>query len=124
MSPNDIEEPDKDFMVVAIDLMSSVVEGLGSNVAGLLDSPNPMDSSMSSGAGIVPLLLQCMRDIQPEVRQSSFALLGDLTKACFNLLQPHVGEIMPILSENLVPELISVCNNATWAIGEIAMKMG
>jgi len=27
----------------------------------------------------------------PEVRQSSFALLGDLTKACFQHVQPHVG---------------------------------
>lgn len=34
------------------------------------------------------------------------------------------GEYMPILSLNLNPEFISVCNNATWAIGEIAVKMG
>lgn len=31
---------------------------------------------------------------------------------------------MPILGTNLNPELISVCNNATWAIGEIAVQMG
>lgn len=31
---------------------------------------------------------------------------------------------MPILGLNLNPEFISVCNNATWAIGEIAMQMG
>ena len=31
---------------------------------------------------------------------------------------------MPILGANLNPEYISVCNNATWAIGEIAIKMG
>lgn len=31
---------------------------------------------------------------------------------------------MPILGANLNPEFISVCNNATWAIGEIAMQMG
>ena len=27
----------------------------------------------------------------PEVRQSSFALLGDLTKACFQHVKPHTG---------------------------------
>jgi len=27
----------------------------------------------------------------PEVRQSSFALLGDLTKACYQHVQPHIG---------------------------------
>ena len=34
------------------------------------------------------------------------------------------GEIMPILSKNLDLEPISVCNNATWAIGEISIKTG
>lgn len=33
-------------------------------------------------------------------------------------------QIMPIVSQNLKPEFISVCNNATWAIGEMAVKMG
>lgn len=31
---------------------------------------------------------------------------------------------MPILGLNLNPEFISVCNNATWAIGEISMQTG
>lgn len=100
----------------------------------------------------------------PEVRQSSFALLGDLTKACFQHVKPCIGmwlhifpdtfsisfisvylqeltffffklfvclcylsflaNFMPILGTNLNPELISVCNNATWAIGEISIQMG
>jgi hypothetical protein len=34
------------------------------------------------------------------------------------------GEFMQVLSVNLNPEFISVCNNATWAIGEIAVKSG
>jgi len=34
------------------------------------------------------------------------------------------AEFMPILGLNLNPEYISVCNNATWAIGEIAIKLG
>ena len=28
----------------------------------------------------------------PEVRQSSFALLGDLTKACFEHVKPCIGK--------------------------------
>jgi len=31
---------------------------------------------------------------------------------------------MPMLGANLNPEHISVCNNATWAIGELAIKAG
>ena len=60
----------------------------------------------------------------PEVRQSSFALLGDLTKACYVHVHPCIPEFMPILSGNLNPEYISVCNNATWAAGEISVKLG
>ncbi|XP_016430476.1 transportin-1 [Sinocyclocheilus rhinocerous] len=64
------------------------------------------------------------QDKMPEVRQSSFALLGDLTKACFQHVKPCIANFMPILGTNLNPELISVCNNATWAIGEISIQMG
>ena len=60
----------------------------------------------------------------PEVRQSSFALLGDLTKACFRHVHPCIPEFMPILAQNLYTEHISVCNNATWAAGEISVKLG
>lgn len=31
------------------------------------------------------------QDTMPEVRQSSFALLGDLTKACFPHVKPCIG---------------------------------
>nr|CAD7570636.1 unnamed protein product [Timema californicum] len=33
-------------------------------------------------------------------------------------------DFLPILGQNLNPEFISVCNNATWAIGEISVKLG
>ena len=70
------------------------------------------------------LLYQCVQDPMPEVRQSSFALLGDLTKACFIHVHPHIPQFMPILAQNLFTEHISVCNNATWAAGEISVKLG
>lgn len=100
-------------MIVALDLLSGLAEGLNGNMEGLIISSN-----------IMHLLFQCMQDQMPEVRQSSFALLGDLTKACFPHVKPCVPEFMPILGQNLKPEYISVCNNATWAIGEIAVKLG
>jgi len=37
-------------------------------------------------------MLLFLKDPMPEVRQSSFALLGDLTKACFQHVKPHVGK--------------------------------
>uniref|UniRef100_A0A8C3BLU3 Transportin-1 n=1 Tax=Cairina moschata TaxID=8855 RepID=A0A8C3BLU3_CAIMO len=111
--PDQYEAPDKDFMIVALDLLSGLAEGLGCHVEQLVARSN-----------IMTLLFQCMQDTMPEVRQSSFALLGDLTKACFVHVKPCIAEFMPILGTNLNPEFISVCNNATWAIGEICMQMG
>uniref|UniRef100_A0A3P8RH61 Transportin-1 n=1 Tax=Astatotilapia calliptera TaxID=8154 RepID=A0A3P8RH61_ASTCA len=111
--PEQYEAPDKDFMIVALDLLSGLAEGLGGTIEQLVARSN-----------ILTLMYQCMQDKMPEVRQSSFALLGDLTKACFQHVKPCIADFMPILGTNLNPELISVCNNATWAIGEISIQMG
>jgi len=112
-SPEQFEAPDKDFMIVALDLLSGLAEGLNGFIEKLIANSN-----------ILQLLYQCMQDPMPEVRQSSFALLGDLTKACFQHVSPFVSDFLPLLGQNLNPELISVCNNATWAIGEISVKLG
>uniref|UniRef100_A0AAQ6ILE1 Transportin-1 n=1 Tax=Anabas testudineus TaxID=64144 RepID=A0AAQ6ILE1_ANATE len=111
--PDQYEAPDKDFMIVALDLLSGLAEGLGGTIEQLVARSN-----------ILTLMYQCMQDKMPEVRQSSFALLGDLTKACFQHVKSCIADFMPILGTNLNPELISVCNNATWAIGEISIQMG
>ncbi|XP_026462930.1 transportin-1-like [Ctenocephalides felis] len=112
-SPEQFEAPDKDFVIVALDLLSGLAEGLDGHIEKLVVNSN-----------IMQLLFQCMQDPMPEVRQSSFALLGDLTKACFQHVLPCISEFLPILGQNLNPEHISVCNNATWAIGEISVKLG
>lgn len=107
------EMPNKDFMIAALDLLSGLAEGLKGSITDLVASSN-----------IIDLTLQCIVDSLPEVRQSSFALLGDLTKACFDLVRPHIPQIMTPLAQNLQYEHVSVCNNASWAIGEIAVRMG
>lgn len=43
-------------------------------------------------------MLGCIQDPMPEVRQSSFALLGDLTKACFQHVKPYIGKHMHSLT--------------------------
>lgn len=107
------EMPNKDFMIAALDLLSGLAEGLKEAITDLVATSN-----------IIDLTLQCMVDSLAEVRQSSFALLGDLTKACFSLVRPRIPEIMTPLALNLQYEHVSVCNNATWAIGEIAVHLG
>ena len=85
----------------------------GSNIDGLVERSN-----------LLALLERCAQDPVTEVRQSSFALLGDLTKACFRHVHKHLSFFLPLLTQNLQPHHVSVCNNAIWAIGEIAIQIG
>ncbi len=86
---------------------------LGSNIDSLVERSN-----------LLSLLERCAQDPMAEVRQSSFALLGDLTKACFHHVRKHLNFFLPLLTQNLNPQHVSVCNNAIWAIGEIAVQIG
>ena len=58
------------------------------------------------------------------MRQSAFALLGDLSKTCPAIVQPSIAQLMPVVVANLEPGYVSVCNNAAWAAGEMAVKLG
>ncbi|KAI1726802.1 HEAT-like repeat domain-containing protein [Ditylenchus destructor] len=107
------DQPDKDFLIVALDLLSELTEALREYIDPLVASSN-----------LVQLLFVCAQDSTNEVRQSSFALLGDLAKACYAHLQPSVHQFIPILAQNLNPENVSVCNNSIWALGEISLKIG
>lgn len=120
--PENFAEPEKDFVIVALDLLSAVAEGVG-----------PAIESLISGSDILPLMLHYATCPQDEVRQSTFALIGDYAKSCFVHLKPflagadkngQIGGFLPILAQNLEPNKVPVCNNATWAIGEIAMRLG
>lgn len=62
-NPTQFESPDKDFMIVALDLLSGLAEGLDVHIESLVMSSN-----------IMQLLYQCMQDSMPEV--SYFLLLS------------------------------------------------
>ncbi|KAG5526843.1 hypothetical protein RHGRI_032939 [Rhododendron griersonianum] len=107
---------DKEFVVCSLDLLSGLVEGLGSGI-----------ESLVSQSSLKDLLLQCCMDDAPDVRQSAFALLGDLARVCPVHLHPRLSEFLEVASKQLntpkLKETISVANNACWAIGEFAVKV-
>jgi hypothetical protein len=107
------EQPDKDFIVCSLDLISGIIEALGPQVEPLIAQPN-----------VLALLKKCMQDRDYDVRQSSFGVVGDLAKTVINLLRPVLHEYMPILIKSLASNSTPVANNASWAIGEIAMQIG
>jgi transportin-1 len=107
-----IEMPDREFVVSALDMLSGLADGLEGAVEPFVANTN-----------ILQLVGEAIKDEASDIRQSAFAFIGDLAKTCITHLRPFVPLYMPLMVLNLVPHPVSVCNNATWAIGEIAVKV-
>ena len=73
---------------------------------------------------LLKLMLVCLQDSFPELRQSAFALTGDLCKSCIQFITPVAPQLIEIILRNLDYDYPMVCNNASWTIGELAIKVG
>ncbi|KAF8637781.1 hypothetical protein AX17_002572 [Amanita inopinata Kibby_2008] len=115
----DFDEPDKSFLVVALDLLSGLTQGLGMALEPLINRTQPH---------LLSLLTICLKHPQAPVRQSAYALVGDMAMSCFVILRPHMPGIMQELILQLDPEpkveFISASNNAAWSVGEVALRYG
>jgi transportin-1 len=102
--------------VCALDAVSSLVDALRTSLDAIIASPPLRDW----------VFLVCV-DANPCVRQSGFALMGDLAKfqpahlmatlqrcleVCCAALQP----------DQLQPECMKACTNAGWSIGELVIR--
>lgn len=119
----DLEEPDKDFLITSLDTVGGVVQAL--------DPAQTRKLLSSSSPNLFDLLPLCLQDTNADVQQSAFALLGDTAIHLFEDLQPHLPIIMPILLSRLSRSASTkeaakrgypVMNNACWSCGEIAMR--
>ena len=104
---------------MALDLLSGLTQGLGMALEPYINASNP---------NLLDLLTICLKHPQAPVRQSAYALVGDLAMHCFPLLRPKMPQIMQELVQQLDPEpkveFISACNNAAWSVGEVALRYG
>jgi transportin-1 len=120
-----LDSPDKDFLVTSLDLLSAIVQALdGEQSAALVAGSDPQ---------LFDLLQFCLEDPGSDVRQSSYALLGDCAKYVFPQLQPFLPTLLPILIRQLdlasiLQEQINtdfnIVNNACWSSGEISVQYG
>lgn len=122
---NNFDQPDKDFLVTSLDLLSAIIQ--------CLEDDKAQQLVKDAQPAFFELLNLCMGDPADEVRQSAYALLGDCAKYVYPQLQAHLPSIFPILLrqldfDNIVDEEIdgyfSVINNACWSAGEIAIQHG
>lgn len=115
--PDLYDEPEPSFVVVALDLMSGMCQGLGANINDLVNN---------FGISTVDLMTTSIRHPVPSIRQSALALLGDIAIAAFPLIQSHLTQVLPLVINEIqvqpAYDCVSVCNNATWAVGEIALQ--
>ncbi|GAB7358975.1 hypothetical protein MBLNU230_g5049t1 [Neophaeotheca triangularis] len=116
------EQPDKDFLVTSLDLLSSIVQAL--------DEPRANELTLDASPNMFELLAYCMKDANNDVRQSAYALLGDCAIYVFPQLQPYLPTLLELLIIQLDlstakrdPETaFRVINNACWSCGEISMR--
>ncbi|KAI8866819.1 Transportin-PC [Ramicandelaber brevisporus] len=109
--------PEMDYVIVALDLICGIVQALGPAAESLVASGNGQ---------LLELLKICLRDPNPEVRQSAYGLLGDLTTTCFAHVRRHVPDLLKLMLDALtINPLVNlnVTNNVAWAAGEIAVQM-
>ncbi|KAL8831847.1 MAG: hypothetical protein Q9191_000636 [Dirinaria sp. TL-2023a] len=118
-----MDKPNKDFLVTSLDLLSAVIQAL--------DARRSKELVTSSQPNFFELLMFCMEDPSNDVRQSSYALLGDCAVKVFAELQPFLESVFPMLIKQLDLDSVQdedidtgfgVINNACWSCGEIAMK--
>lgn len=113
-----IEAPEKDFMVTSLDLIDGLIQGF---------EQHSVDLIKQNDTDLVKLLLMCFEDYTDDVRQSAYALLGDL--AIFVLdatISPHLQQILVCIGHEINNRTYSsypVCNNAIWALGEIYLRL-
>lgn len=117
------DAPEKDFIVTSIDLLDGLVQGLAHHFAELAGS---QAASNSDDHSFIRLLLTCFDDTNDDVRQSAYALLGDLSIYLLDaLVLPNLHEVMVNIGLEITNNnynSIPACNNAVWALGEIVMR--
>jgi HEAT repeat protein len=119
----DLDQPDEDFLVTSLDLLSAIIQALDNDKASKLVA--------NAQPTFFELMALCMGDQSDAVQQSAYALLGDCAKYVFEQLKPFLPNIMPVVIKRLdmdtildeeVDNSFSVVNNACWSVGEIALQ--
>lgn len=114
----ELDEPDKYFLVVALDLLAGLTQGLNFEIEPLVAQSTP---------NLFSLLMICLKHLQAPVRQSAYALVRALAMGCFAILRPYIPAIMAEIILQLGPDSkveIGPLITAVRALGEVALCYG
>lgn len=103
---------------------STASSSASTTTSSTLAFPNNSSSSTSRAKMMLTLLFVCMKDERQDIRQSAFALLGELARAKLPSMVGKLGEYLKCAVRGLDRQYMSVANNAAWALGEMAIMSG
>ena len=108
---------DLPLMMCALDLLGGMLEGLPAAVAPLV---------VAAGPRFHELLAEAVKQRPAVVRASAFALLGELARHAAPCLAPHAAEYVRWAAVSMRDTTLNIraCNNAIWAVGEMAVTLG
>lgn len=114
--------PEKDFVITSLDMIDGLVQGLGSQSQSLLFPHEGRDTT------ILQVILQCLQDPVHEVRQSGFALLGDIVYSYDpQLLAGTLSQFLKIIGTEIMhnddPDGVPAVINAVWCLGLIGERI-
>ncbi|KAK6465074.1 putative importin, protein [Scheffersomyces coipomensis] len=112
-----IDVPEKNFVVTSLDLIDGLIQGFGSHSVDLIQQ---------NRANLMELLLLCFEDKYTDVRQSAYALLGDIGIYAVDIAKPHLSSIFISIGNevnNRSYSTIAVYHNAIWALGEFVLRL-
>ncbi|KAK6881377.1 Importin subunit beta-2 [Candida tropicalis] len=113
-----IDPPEKDFMVTSLDLVDGLIQGFEYHSVDLINQ--------NKKSNLIELLLICFEDYNGDVRQSAYALLGDLAIFAIDLLKPYLRQIFISIGNeinNRTYETYPIYNNAIWSLGEMSIRL-
>ncbi|CCH62026.1 hypothetical protein TBLA_0G00790 [Henningerozyma blattae CBS 6284] len=114
--------PEKDFIITSLDMIDGLVQGLGQDSQPLLFPNDGQDRVL------LQVMLTCLQDSVHEVRQSAFALLGDIVYFLdANLLSTTLPQFLKLIGMELVhnddSDGIPALINSIWSLGLISERI-
>jgi transportin-1 len=109
----DIEKPNKDFIVAALDVLISLAEGLQTGFESLIANSN-----------LIGMIVPLAKDPYFQIQQSIFALIGELAQWAMVHIRPLLNELIPYMVTVIhEQQYLIVINNSIWALGEMAVQL-
>lgn len=103
-----VPQPNREFLICAADLISSLFQSLKSGMEPLV-----------TGSNIVPLMVEVCKDQGEDIAGCSFAIIGELARYCPEQVRGLAPNLVEYMLSRMDPRNEYLCNNAMWSVGEL-----